>query len=111
MSLDSLNLSHLPRPPRSPISCGPESTRATLPNFANVDELGQFLNRLFNWRLTTPGILLQLKIAAGILLFGVVVVLAILCKRRIIGNFLPFRLVRKPRGTILVVSPTQFVQI
>lgn len=104
MSLDGLHLSLLPRPARSLLSTGSELTRATLPNFANVDELGQFMHRIFNPHLTGSRFQVELKVAASIYIVGVVLVLLVLARRRYEGKLLLFRIVRKPRGILIVVS-------
>lgn len=104
MALDNLKLQLLPRPKRSILSSGPELTRAIFPNFANVDQLRNFMNRIFNWQMTIPNIYIQLKAVIGLLIIGIIIVCLVLARRKYEGKLSIFRTIRKPTGTIIVVS-------
>lgn len=105
MSLYSYDFQLLPRPPRSVLSIGSDATRATLPNFADVNALSQFTSRLFNWQIKILGFYEQVIVAACVCALIVIAVGLILSRKVYEGRFWLARLIRRPTGVIVVANP------
>lgn len=102
MSLYSHSFNLLSPPPRNAYSWGEESTRAKLPNFDNVNELSEFIHRLFIFRFQVINITLQIKIGCACLGFLIVICTLIIARRMYERNFWVFRFVKTPSGMIIV---------
>jgi hypothetical protein len=105
MSLYSYNFSYLPRPERSILSLGSESTRAVLPNFDNVTQLNDFTTRLIVWKMDVPGLFTQVKTGASYVCLLIVIASLILARRVYKKTFWLIRIIRRPEGIILVPNP------
>lgn len=101
-SLYQHGFTFLPRPNRSPLSFGDEATRSLLPDFQTVSELSEFVERLFFYKLTTPGIFIQIKFCASYVCLLLLIVIMILSGRMYENTFWLIRPMKKPSGTVLV---------
>ncbi|PWN37575.1 uncharacterized protein FA14DRAFT_183519 [Meira miltonrushii] len=102
MSLYTHSFQYLPPPPRSAFSWGAESTRAKLPDFVDVNELQEFVLRLFIYRFQVTHITLQILVGVACLGFLIVISALIIARRMYERNFWIFRLAKTPSGTIMV---------
>lgn len=101
----------IPKPPRSILSIGNESTRAALPNFNTVAELSRFTSRHFSWHIPIPSLYIQ-SIATGAFVFLMVVIVTLIMARRIYeGKFWLLRVIRRSTGIIIAPNPIVFFLI
>lgn len=105
MSLYSSGFLLLPRPPRSILSMGNDSTRATLPDFASVKELSQFTSRHFNWYIPIPSLYTQALCASGLCYIMIIAASLTLARNIYQGKFWLVRVIRKPKSVIAVPNP------
>lgn len=75
-----------------------------LPDFVEAQQLRQFVERLFIYKLDVPGSYVQIKLGACIIALLVAVVSLISLRRVFLRSFWLFRLVKRPSGTLVVVS-------
>lgn len=104
MSLYSHAFELLPRPDRSIFSSGDEATRARLPDFDTVAQLSQFTHRLIVWQMDVPSTFTQAKVGASFICILIVVVCLIMARRLYERSFWILRVIKRPAGSILVVS-------
>lgn len=104
MSLYSYSFNYLPPPDRSTTSFGPEDIRARFPNFQNVDEMKEFIMRLFVLQFQINHSFVQIKFGASLFVVIVFNGILITIRRMYDKSFWVARLVKRPSGTIVVVS-------
>lgn len=102
MSLYTNSFQLLSPPERSVFSWGSENTRGRLPDFDNVNQLREFVLRLFIYRFQVTHLTLQIKIGVACLVFLIVVSVSIIARRMYEHNFWIFRFAKTPSGTIVV---------
>lgn len=103
MSLYSYSFNFL-SPPKGWIEIfGSEETRARLPNFENVEEMKEFIKRLFFLQVQVQHFFLQIKFGASLFVVILFNGILIIIRRMYDKSFWVARLVKRPSGTIIVV--------
>lgn len=105
MSLYSHGFQFLPRPARSIFSLGDEQTRSQLPDFNSVDELAQFVHRLFVYKVDIVSFFVQVKVGSCMIAFLMLVIVLIVVRRMYDRSFWLVRIMKRPSGPVIVVSP------
>lgn len=110
MPLYDHNFQLLSIPARTSLSIGPENTRARLPDVSSVSELSEFVHRLVYLQLDHDalGFWPQVKLSLALVCFLIVVVFLIFIRRMYDHSFWIVRLLKRPKGTIIIVSSCNF---
>lgn len=99
------NITFLHRPARSVLSSGSEELRAIPWNFANVDELSDFVKRLLYWEPNVASLYAQTIASCCFHIILFIVIGIFMVKRLRQGKLRFYRVVRRSSGDVVVPNP------